>query len=554
MIYLYKFQVSNRRCNYLTGLHVTIRQKDPKRSVLATNSMEFSGVKTRHHDSRGSSRASSRASSPIFSQTDSYNGKDSYTSGSNTKHLRSTKSRAKAKKAPPPTPSKTNNNNNNQQNKSSPSSKTATSTSSPSNKSETVDSNSKNGSRALEPCVTYTVVDGVPHFKVFFPSSKDSITSPAAGGVPKAAVNGSPSFSSPRASIVESDIEIIQSQTSTENGSSPRITPERKIKPSSKPIKRPRLSHQGFSPSTTPIKAGPSNAETMPNPAATKADESGNKEEMGRCIEKCGSWMGAPHFKFYRTFPSVNATVASSNWSGSANSTVTTVVPPKPVVIAPAPKLSSPITTPKLAIAPNNSSSPSTATTPLPAMPKLTMGNQGLKNLTPPSSAPMNSQVGKFVPIAPKVPCLAGGVSNFVIVPFADKNHGTNQSAAIKRPISLLKTCPPLSNSQNPSTAGTFLTVKNLKECFQNNKQYKDMKVVVQKVPVAVQAPTTTTSPAIGGHQSPGQRVSLAADNNDDLKKTVVKLFPSTDNKEQANGDDSRHLTSPTVIVADMSM
>jgi hypothetical protein len=510
--------------------------------------MECSGVKTRHHDSRGSSRASSRASSPILSQSDSYNGKDSYTSGSNTKHLRSTKSRAKAKKAPPPAPNKTNNNNNNQQNKSSPSSKIQISPSNSSNKSETVDSNS---SRALEPCVTYTVVDGVPHFKVFFPSSKDSITSPATGGIPKVVVNGSPSFSSPRASIVESDIEIIQSQTSMENGSSPRITPERKIKPSSKPTKRPRLSQQGFSPSTTPIKAGPSNVEAMANPAVNKTEESGNKEEMGRCIEKCGSWMGAPHFKFYRTFPSVNATVASSNWSGSANSTVTTAVSPKPVVIAPAPKLSSPITTPKLAIAPNNVT-PSTATTPLPAMPKLTMGNQGLKNFTSPSTAPLHQQSGKFVPIAPKVPSLAGGVSNFVIVPFADKNHGTNQSTAIKRPISLLKTCPPLSNSQNPSAAGTFLTVKNLKECLQNNKQYKDMKVVVQKVPVSVQAPTT--SPTTGGHQSPGQRVPLAADNNDDLKKKVVKLFPSTDNKEQTNGDDSRHLTSPTVIVADMSM
>jgi hypothetical protein len=180
------------------------------------------------------------------------------------------------------------------------------------------------------------------------------------------------------------------------------------------------------------------------------------------------------------------------------------------------------------------------------------MGNQGLKNFTSPSTAPLHQQSGKFVPIAPKVPSLAGGVSNFVIVPFADKNHGTNQSTAIKRPISLLKTCPPLSNSQNPSAAGTFLTVKNLKECLQNNKQYKDMKVVVQKVPVSVQAPTT--SPTTGGHQSPGQRVPLAADNNDDLKKKVVKLFPSTDNKEQTNGDDSRHLTSPTVIVADMSM
>lgn len=508
--------------------------------------MEPSGVKTRHHDSRGSSRASSRASSPVFSQTENYNGKESYSSGSNTKHLRSTKTRAKAKKASPTVPSKTNNNNYNHQTKSSPSSKTTTLNSNPSNKSEPVDSNSKNSSRALEPCVTYTLVDGVPHFKVFFPSSNDSITSPAAGGIPKMAMNGSPSYSSTRASIVESDIEIMQTNTFPDNGNSQLITPERKMKPSSKPIKRPRLSHQGFSPSTTPIKAGSSNAEAMPNSTVIKAEETGNKEDMGRCIEKCGSWMGAPHFKFYRTFPSVNATVASSNWSGSANSTVTTVVPSKPVVIAPAPKLSSPITTPKLVIAPNT---PSTNTTVLPAMPKLTMGNQGLKSFISPSGPALNSQSGKFVPIAPKVPSLTGGVSNYVIVPFADKNHG-NQSTAIKRPISLLKTCPPLSNSQNPSGAGTFLTVKNLKECFQNNKQYKDMKVVVQKVPVTVQAPTTGTASI--GNQSPGQRVTLASD-SEELKKKVVKLFPSTD-KEKANGDDSHHLTLPTVIVADMSM
>lgn len=534
--------MSNRRCNYLTGLHVTIRQKDPKRSVLSTNSIESSGVKTRHHDSRGSSRTSSRASSPIY-QTESQNSKDNNSAGNKTKHLRSIKTRAtKAKKAPPP-PSRYNNNNNNQQTKTSPSNKTATSTENSSNKSDpTADSNKNNGSRALEPCVTYTVVDGVPHFKVFFPSSKDSITSPAAGGFPKTPTNGS----SPRASIVESDIEIIQTDTSMENGNSPRITPERKIKPSSKPIKRPRLSQQGFSPSTTPIKPGTSSTEAVQPPVNTKTDDSGNKEELGRCIEKCGSWMGAPHFKFYRTFPSVNATVASSNWSGSANSTVTTV-PPKPVVIAPAPKLSSPITTPKLVIAPTKSAtSPSTtSTTPLPAMPKLTMGNQALKSAqTTTAMTPPSPQGGKFVPIAPKAPSLSGGVSNFVIVPFADKNHA-NQASAIKRPISLLKTCPPLSNSQNPSSAGTFLTVKNLKECLQNNKQYKDMKVVVQKVPV------TTAPGGQGAVQQTAPRLPLA--DSDDLKKKVVKLFPSND-KEQANGDESQHLPSPTVIVADMSI
>lgn len=167
-------KVSNRRCNYLTGLHVTIRQKDPKRSVMSSNLMEPTGVKTRHHDSRGSSRASSRASSPIYLQTDSSNGKES--NGTNTKLLRSIKTRAtKAKKPSAPSQHKSvsiNNNNNHQQSSTKPN---------PSAKmpeSEKIDT--KNGNRALEPCVTYTLVDGVPHFKVFFPSSKDSsVSSPA---------------------------------------------------------------------------------------------------------------------------------------------------------------------------------------------------------------------------------------------------------------------------------------------------------------------------------------------------------------------------------------
>lgn len=460
---------------------------------------------------------------------------DNQTSSSNTKLLRRIKTRAtKAKKAPTP-PSKNNNNNNNSHTstKASPLAKSSTSLNKPDTNKDSV----KNSNRALEPCVTYTVVDGVPHFKVFFPSSKDTITSPAAGGFPNANgdISSSP-FSSPRASIVESDIEIIQ--TNTENGGSLHLTPERKLKPSSKPIKRPRLSQPGFTVTSTPAKPGPSGSET--SPTNKKVEEAGNKEGLGRCIEKCGSWMGAPHFKFYRTFPSVNSTVASSNLSGS---TTSTTVSPKPVVIAPVPKLSTTVPTPKLAIAPCKSVTQSTVTTTLPAMPKLTIGNQALKNTQSPATTPPNPQGGKFIPIAPKVPSLPGGVSNFVIVPFADKNNG-NPPTGIKRPISLLKTCPPLSNSQNPSSTGTFLTVKNLKECLQNNKQYKDMKVVVQKVPVP--AATANQQP------SPGQRLPLA--DSEDLKKKVVKLFPSADSKEKTNGEDSQHLSSPTVIVADMSI
>ena len=65
-------QVTNRRCNYLaSGVHVTVRQKDPLRSFM-TSSVD-TGVKTRRLDSRGSSRTSSRASSPISSLTDTCN-------------------------------------------------------------------------------------------------------------------------------------------------------------------------------------------------------------------------------------------------------------------------------------------------------------------------------------------------------------------------------------------------------------------------------------------------------------------------------------------------
>lgn len=132
----------------------------------------------------------------------------------------------------------------------------------------------------------------------------------------------------------------------------------------------------------------------------------------------------------------------------------------------------------------------------------------------------------KYVPIVPKVPNIGGGSTNFVIVPFSDKNN-------MKRPISLLKTCPPGIN--NPATAGgasaggTFLTVKNLKECLQQKKmqqqqQYKDMKVVVQKVPPPPPpAPLSTTA--------------------DETKLKSIKDVPGPDVPT----------TISTVIVADMT-
>jgi len=92
-------QVTNRRCNYLaSGVYVTVRQKDPLRSFMSSS--VDTGVKTRHHDSRGSSRTSSRASSPISSQTDSCN-RDASTVANK---FRKIKTRAtKVKKVPPST-------------------------------------------------------------------------------------------------------------------------------------------------------------------------------------------------------------------------------------------------------------------------------------------------------------------------------------------------------------------------------------------------------------------------------------------------------------------
>ena len=134
----------------------------------------------------------------------------------------------------------------------------------------------------------------------------------------------------------------------------------------------------------------------------------------------------------------------------------------------------------------------------------------------------------KYVPIVPKVPNIGGGSTNFVIVPFSDKNN-------MKRPISLLKTCPPgITNSATTggaSSGGTFLTVKNLKECLQQKKmqqqqqQYKDMKVVVQKVP----PPPTPLAP-----------LSATAD---ETKLKSVKDVPASD----------APTTISTVIVADMT-
>lgn len=317
----------------------------------------------------------------------------------------------------------------------------------------------------MEPCVTYSMVDGVPHFKVFFSSSttssKDSPT-----------VSVAPAANRRPASIVESEIEIIQTNASSDQS---------KIKSSSiistKSIKRPRLSQ--------PIPNNPYKI-SKPNigsPVIVSSSVSNSVHDVG--LSKCGKWIDAPHFNSYRTFPSVSCTS------------------------------SMPLLAPKL-VPP-----PAISTAKLPAkitqMPKLTMG--ALKTV---------QNTNKYVPIVPKVPNIGGGSTNFVIVPFSDKNN-------MKRPISLLKTCPPgITNSATTggaSSGGTFLTVKNLKECLQQKKmqqqqqQYKDMKVVVQKVP----PPPTPLAP-----------LSATAD---ETKLKSVKDVPASD----------APTTISTVIVADMT-
>ena len=522
-------QVSNRRCNYLTGLHITVRQKDPaKRSVASTSMESFNErVKTRHHESRGSSRTSSRASSPI---SDNYhNGQHHHhhhSNGGNTKLLRSTKSRAtKVKRPVSYSPQSSSNSTNKVINTTTNQSKTSSAPTATTTTAAAVNSNSSDSQRPLEPCVTYTMVDGVPHFKVYFPTSKEETSATA----DPTTVNKS--NSTPRASIVESDVE---SCPTTNGHSAPPVICTKVKSTTNKPAKRPRIIQSTATPSLG-IKA-----QTM-----TSSTPSGG---VGTCIEKCGSWMGSPHFKTHRTLPSVNSTVASSvagYWS-PPSPIVTTMM--KPATTTPAPKLTSPITTAKAT--PNNAK-------PLPSMPKLTMGNNQALKLqqqhqqpnplsVPPPPPPIIHQVqqtngGKFVPIAPKLSSSTtttgvAGVPNIVIVPYTDKN---SQSAAAalsnnnqpdkRSSISLLKTYPQLSistgvsstSSSSSSPSGGYLTVRTLKE------------------------------------QHPAAVAATTAANHDEVKRKIVKLFPSAGNIKETKEEGShqqQQLTPPTVIVADMSM
>lgn len=286
----------------------------------------------------------------------------------------------------------------------------------------------------MEPCVTYSMVDGVPHFKVFFSSSSTSTKDSPTVSIASAS-------SRRPASIVESEIEIIQTSPSSDHSKmkSSSIT-------SSKSMKRPRLSQPA---PNNPYKISKPN---IGSPVIVSSSISSSVHDVG--LSKCGKWIDAPHFNSYRTFPSVSCT-------SSMPLLAPKLVPPPAISTAKLP-------------------------TKMTQMPKLTMG--ALKTV---------QNTNKYVPIVPKVPNIGGGSTNFVIVPFSDKNN-------MKRPISLLKTCPPGIN--NPATAGgasaggTFLTVKNLKECLQQKKmqqqqQYKDMKVVVQKVPPPPPpAPLSTTA------------------------------------------------------------
>lgn len=210
----------------------------------------------------------------------------------------------------------------------------------------------------VKPFVTYTVVDGIPHFRVIFPpknsSSNGSVnqckTTTPTSIVESAVRSGSASSSSSTAS----------SSSGRENGLQPSRTSVKPI------LKRPRLS-QGLSPTKTASNGSSPSAplETLASPSSS----SNNKEEIGRCLEKCGSWMGAPHFKIYRTFPPVNGT-------GSAG----------PLTSPPAPKLSSPKTTLPACI--KSSVMP----------PKLIMGGNNHHN---------NNTGNKYVSIAPKTTIIA---------------------------------------------------------------------------------------------------------------------------------------------------
>jgi len=412
-------KVNNRRCNYLaSGVHVTVRKKDPLPSFM-TSSI----------DCGRSSRTSSRASSPISSMTDSCS-RDTLTSKFRKIKTRATKVKKVAAAAAATAC--------NAQKSTSAVPTTAHSEVINRNGSEKEEKSStpEKDPSTMEPCVTYSVVDGIPHFKVFFPSSTS--TSSSSSSLMSSIVPPS-SRSSVNASIVESEIEIIQTNSSMDtkikssSSSSSSST-------SSKALKRPRL----FQPSNNPYKIPKSVLISAPPISTTSS--SVNDVDV-----KCGKWIDAPHFNSYRTFPSLNSTVSTSisSLGGGSSSSSSSRTSTMPLL---APKLAS-----------NPTSSTKTAT----AMPKLTIGN--LKTA---------SSMNKYVPIVPKMH--GGGVSNFV-------------SLSLKRPISLLKTCSSMGNSQNPSSGGSFLTVKNLKECFQqNNMNYKDMKVVVQQVSPAPKAAEET--------------------------------------------------------------
>ena len=443
---------------------------------------------------------------------------------------------------------------------------------------------SKGDGGSLEPCVTYTVVDGIPHFKVFLPSSKETTlttnsttTTTTTTSSASKPTNGGPPIKDlllrPPASIVESGIEILnpdvrvarpsrtRSPISSLFDSGTSAFHDRKLKLASKVPKRSRLSQSYISP--CPKAAGLSGGESVAasgstnHASRTKRDDN-NKEDFGLCIEKCGSWMGSPHFKIFRTFPSINSTSASSVADWSVTSPMTTVTTDLAASAAktssssksPGQKMTTPSpSTPKLSV--GQSMKPANHPTRL-AMPKLTMGPMALRtslsSKTLSTSTLTNSaaaQPSKLVPIAPKV---QSTVSNFVLVPFSDKNQSNHQPTKVKRSITMLK--PPHSKSLQPSgssspaaanaaspAAGALLTVKNIKECLKNSIQYKDMKLVVQKVPPASTVGQKRSSP-----------VAV------DVKKKRVKFSPPCADQDASAEESQANHSVPTVIVADMSI
>ena len=431
-------KVSNRRCNYLTGLLVTVRQKDPARRPASSSAPTISdgnGVKTRlnqQQDSRGSSRASSRASSPVSLQPGD-NGLAS-TNGVNghTKHLRSNKTRANKLKKSTTQPA-----NNKVNSVPAKTNGTTTTCSTPPEKESTAPGSS---SKSIEPCVTYSLdVDGVPHFRVFLPPKDSSkavaLSAVAPSIIPSPAAAAPVQHKVPHASIVESDIEVDLSDPSSPAYKSWVNSHKRpgRMYPSNwtpsvasvKPIKRPRIV-QGPSPS----KPGSGGSNGSLDLSLSASVSSGNTDkDASSCIEKCGSWMGAPHFKIYRTIPPANPAASDS----------------RPV----APKLSSP----KAAAA---AAGLQVKTSSVP--PKLTMAGH-----LSPIGAGMNNNNGRIVPT---VVSKSGGKPE-TGQPLMDR---TPPSAGIKRPASVLKSCPPLfstTSGSSPSSSPvspSFLTVKNFKD------------------------------------------------------------------------------------------